>query len=197
MIRLHIPAAALALMLAGCGEPQPPQPQAADPAPAAAAADTALDACRLLTPEALSGVFAGRSFVVDTTSPAPRNRPGGAGRNAITSCTFVSEGTSPQDMMAVTLTVTTAPNDQAQPSVEKMKAGLAQLAQKAEPVDIPGLGDGAYWVNLGARRSAVTVNVRRNPRIWIALSESSNGQDVTQTVDRLTSLARQALSALG
>ena len=78
-----------------------------------------------------------------------------------------------------------------------MKAGVASLGVAARPVDITGLGDSAYWVNLGSdRRSAVAVNVQRNPRYWLSVSESSSGQEEAVTVSRLTEVAKAALGRL-
>ncbi|MFM7067490.1 MAG: hypothetical protein ACKO0U_11800 [Gammaproteobacteria bacterium] len=100
-------------------------------------------------------------------------------------------------MMSVTVIVTTAPSDGAQRTVEQMKAGLQSLGMKAVPTDLPGLGDGAYWVNLGSdRRSAVAVNVNHEPRTWLTVSESSADQEVAITVERLAEIARRVLTAL-
>jgi hypothetical protein len=77
-----------------------------------------------------------------------------------------------------------------------MKTGVLSVSPGAQPADIPGLGDGAYWVNLGGQRSGVSVNVKHDPRTWLTVSESSSGQDVSLTVDRLTAIARGVLARL-
>jgi hypothetical protein len=185
------------MALAACGPAESnTQNVAAVPAPASPASNTQLDACALVLPQELADIFSGRSFVIDNSGPTARNQPGGASRNMTTSCTFVSAGASVQEMMVVSLLVTVAPNDGAQQTIEAMKAGVVQLGLGAEPTDIPGLGDGAYWVNLGGQRTAVTVNVKHDPRIWLAVSESSRGQEVSMTVGHLGDVARRVLSRL-
>jgi hypothetical protein len=206
MIRPLALCSVLALALVSCGNPAPTAQETASntaaPAtePSATAETTAAatpDACDLVTPDELAAIFTGRSFAIDNTSPAPRNTPASPGRNAITSCTFVSPGASVKDMITVSVILTTAPSDKAQQTIDRMKAGVASLGMAATPVDIAGLGDGAYWVNLGSdRRSGVAVNVQRNPRYWLSVSESSSGQEEATTVSRLTEIARQALGRL-
>lgn len=194
------PASALSVLmlaLAGCSpaDEGASAPGAPAPGPASAATAAAPDACQLVAPAELAEIFSGRTFVVDTSSPAPPP-PSGPGRNMIATCTFVSEGASVADMMVLTLLVTIAPRDSAQASVEAMKTGVLSVSPGAQPADIPGLGDGAYWVNLGGQRSGVSVNVKHDPRTWLTVSESSSVQDVSLTVDRLTAIARGVLARL-
>lgn len=170
-------------------------------APAATAAGVVdfqdLDACNLVSSEELAGIFSGRSFAVDDSNPAPRSRKGGPDENSFTSCTFITADLSPSEMMAVTVLVTIAPGDDRQQSIQAMKSGVTGLGLGAMPVDVPGLGDGAYWANLGSdRRSAVAVNVKHDPRIWLTVSESSSGQEVGLTVERLTGVAQRVLERL-
>lgn len=185
-----------ALSCAACGAPSNEPASVSSQTPETQDRTQAIDACGLVTPEALGALFEGRSFVIDHTSPSPRNRAGAPGQNTITSCTFVSAAPEVRDILAITILVTIAPSDGAHQSVAAMKAG-AQSLGLSPPVDIPGLGDGAYWVNAGtAQRSAIAINVQHNPRIWLTVSESSVGQDTALTVDRLTAVARQALALL-
>jgi len=157
---------------------------------------TTADACLMISPADLAEVFAPRTFVVDTSGPVSRNQPGTAKTNTITSCTYTS-GTTMRDMMTINLTVVTAPNDAAHATVEQMKQGVAALGLNATPVDIASLGDAAYWVNLGsAQRSAIAVNVKHAPRQWLTIGESSAGDRVEESVDRLTKIARKALEQL-
>jgi hypothetical protein len=116
---------------------------------------------------------------------------------AVTSCTFVSRGASIRDMVTVSVMVVTSPSDAAQRSTEQMKQGATSLGLNAKPIDLPGLGDAAYWVNLGsASRSAVAINVKQGSRRWLTVGESSSGQSVDETVARLTTIAKSALGKL-
>jgi len=154
------------------------------------------DACTLITTSDLATVFAPRAFVVDTSGP-PRNRPGKAKQAAVTTCTFVSAGASLRDLMSVTVMVRTTPEGAPHPTIERMKKGAASLGLGAKPIDVAGLGDGAYWINLGsAQRSGVAINVDHGNVHWLTVSESSSGVSVDETAARLTKLAGIALGRL-
>jgi hypothetical protein len=198
--------AALALGLVACGNPAPQEQGKGETAtgttagntgagaPTAAAASETPDACTLVTPDELAAIFAGRSFTQDALPAERRNSPGGPRRNAVTSCTFVSTGASIPDMMTVSIVLTTAHSDKAQPTMDKMWAGAAKLGQKVELKTVDGLGDGAYWFNIGGgSRSGIVLSVMRNPRHWLAVSESSSGQEESVTVSRLSAVAKAAL----
>lgn len=155
------------------------------------------DACELITTADLAAEFAPRTFIVDTSGPVPRNRVGKANQNSVTSCTFASTNSSFRDMMTITVMVVTSPSDAAQRTVEQMKTGAMSLGLKAVPVDVAGLGDGAYWVNLGsAQRSSLSINVKQGARRWLTVGESSTGQREAETVTHLTKLAGMALGKL-
>ncbi len=194
--------AALVLGLAACGNPAPAPQGDKTPASDTAAATPSLtaeapDACTLVTTDELAAIFPTRSFTLDNMPPEKRNKPGGPRRNAVSSCTFISNGASIPDMMTVSVVLITAYSDEAQPSIEKMQSGLSTLGLKISHKTIEGLGDGAYWYNIGGnRRSGVVVNVMRNPRYWLAISESSSGQEEAATVSRLTEVTRHALGRL-
>lgn len=196
--------AAIVLSLAACGNPAPaPQEKTSATDTAAATTGTAAqacetpDACTLVTTDDLATIFPGRSFALDNTSPEMRNKPGGPRRNAITSCTYVSTGASMSDMMTITVVLTTAYSDKAQPSLQQMQSGLSTLGVKFKGGPIEGVGDAGYWYNAGGdRRSAVVVNVMRNPRYWLSVSESSSGQEEPVTISRLTDVARTALGRM-
>ncbi len=202
----HVTVAVLAVLMAACA-PETKDGSAAGAVPAASTAsrpevavggssDTR-DACDLVSIGDLAAVFAPRTFATDNSGPVPRNQTGSAKTNAVTSCTFVSKGASIRDMVTVSVSVVTSPSDAAQRSVEQMKQGVTSLGLNANPVDIAGLGDAAYWVNLGsAQRSAVAVNVKQGSRRWLTVGESSSGQSVEETVERLTKLAHLALGKL-
>lgn len=186
--------AAVSLCLGACAEPEVDHQRESA---AVSAGTQAIDACDLLSPGELGEIFLSRVFTVNNEGPVPRNQPGGPNRSSVTSCTFVSDTVSPQDMLSITVVLSIAPSDARQPTTAAMKSGVTSLGIGATPVDIAGLGDDAYWVNLGSdRRSAVAVNVRHEPRMWLTVSESSAGQEVQLTVERLTGLARRALARL-
>jgi hypothetical protein len=201
--------AAIVLSLAACGNPAPaPQEKTSATDTAAATTETAApaapaqagetpDACTLVTTDELATIFPGRSFALDNTSPEKRNKPGGPRRNAITSCTYVSTGASISDMMTISVVLTTAYSDKAQPTLQQMQSGLSTLGVKFKGGPIEGVGDAGYWYNAGGdRRSAVVVNIMRNPRYWLNVSESSSGQEEAVTVSRLTDVAKTALGRM-
>lgn len=156
----------------------------------------AVDACTMISPADLADAFAPRTFVIDTSGPVSRNTAGTPKTNAITSCTYTS-GTTMRDMMTINVTLVTSPTDAAHASVEQMKKGVAALGLNATPVDITGLGDAAYWVNLGSRqRSSLALNVEHAPRQWLTIGESSADDSIDQSVARLVKIARKALDQL-
>jgi len=187
--------AAIIMGLAACGNPAP-APQGEKTSASETAAETP-DACTLVTTDELAAIFPGRNFTRDDVPPEKRNKPGGERRNAITSCTFVSNGASIPDMMTVSVVLTTAYSDKAQPSLERMQSGVSTMGVKFTGGPIEGVGDAGYWFNIGnERRSGIVVNVMRNPRYWLSISESSSGQEEAVTVSRLTELAKAALGRL-
>jgi hypothetical protein len=191
VMKSSMPILCLSLAISACTESAPDQ--AASPSPEM----PMIDACRLITPDELGAVFAGRTFAVDQSGPGLANPPAAQGKNTVTSCTYVSADASPRELVAVTVLLVTAPTDAAHQSIDAMKSGVESLGLNATTTDIPGLGDGAYWVNLGSeRRSAVAVNVSQKPRMWLTVSESSSGQPVELTVERLITVAQNVLRRL-
>lgn len=199
--------AAIIAGLAACGNPAPQEKTSATGTPEATTETTAAaapaqdtptpDACTLVTTDELATIFPGRSFTMENTPPEKRNKPGGPRRNAITACTFTSTGASIPDMISVSVVLTTAYSDKAQPTLQQMQSGISTLGVKFKGGPIEGVGDAGYWYNAGSdRRSAVVVNVMRNPRYWLAISESSSGQEEAVTVSRLTEMAKAALGRL-
>ena len=73
------------------------------------------------------------------------------------------------------------------------KAGAVQL--HATPVDVPGLGDAAYWVNLGsARRPIIQLNVLKGKRLWLIFSASAATLGTDAALASLTKLAKATLA---
>lgn len=153
----------------------------------------ALDACALLLKADVDATFAPRTF---TLEPASQPDVAGTGKLAsVSTCTFVSRGASVRDMMTVGLLARRAPSDASGVTVATAKAGAAQL--KATPVDLPGLGDAAYWINLGsANRPSIQVNVFKGPRVWLVFSASATGLDAEATVEHLARIAEAAVGRL-
>lgn len=167
-------------------------------APASAATSDArpartLDACLLLLKPDVDAAFAPRTFALE-----PETQPDIASSGklaAVSTCTFVSRGASIREMLTVSLLARRAPTDASGVTVATAKAGAAQL--KATPVDVPGLGDAAYWVNLGsASRPSIQLNVFKGPRVWLVFGASTAGMDAHATVEHLTTLAHAALIRL-
>lgn len=152
-----------------------------------------LDACVLLPKADIDAAFAPRIFALE-----PEGQPDIAGTGtiaAVSTCTFTSPGASVRDMLTVGLLARRAPSDAGGVTVATAKAGAVQL--KATPVDVQGLGDAAYWVNLGsASRPSIQLNVFKGPRLWLVFSASAAGLDVNTALEHLTTLAQAALGRL-
>ena len=152
-----------------------------------------LDACALLLKADVDAAFAPRTF---TLEPASQPDFAGTGKLAsVSNCTFASRGASVRDMLTVSLLARRAPSDATGVTITTAKAGAAQL--KATPVDVPGLGDAAYWVNLGsANRPIIQLNVFKGSRVWLVFSASAAGLDVNAAVEHLTRIAEATLGRL-
>lgn len=153
----------------------------------------AFDACALLLNADVDAAFAPRTFTLEPTNPPDVVSKGQMA--AVSTCTFTSGGASVREMLTVGLLARRAPTDASGVTVVQAKSGSAQL--KATPVDVPGLGDAAYWVNLGsASRPSIQLNVFKGPRVWLIFSASAAGLDVDAAVEHLTAIARVSLSRL-
>jgi hypothetical protein len=151
-----------------------------------------LDACALMTRADLESALA-RSFGAGNPGPP---QPGTAKLAAVASCTYTSAAPQPRDMLSVTLVVRRSPEGMKGVSLDKAKAGAVQL--KAKPVDVPGLGDGAYWINLG---TDVAPNYQLNVmagggRYWLIVSTSGLRTEPDRAIEVITRLARTALPRL-
>ena len=151
------------------------------------------DACAFLLKADVDAAFAPRTFTLE-----PKGRPDIASTGqlaAVSTCTFASRGASVRDLLTVSLLARRAPSDASGVTVATAKSGAAQL--KATPVDVTGLGDAAYWVNLGsANRPSIQLNVFKGPRVWLVFSASAGGLNVDATVEHLTKIAQAALARL-
>jgi hypothetical protein len=152
-----------------------------------------LDACALLLKADVEAAFAPRIFgkgakglgdIAGTDRLAP-----------VSHCTFTSRGASLAEMMTVSLLARRAPSDQASVTVAAAKNGA--LALKASPVDVPGLGDAAYWVNLGSStRPIIQLNVLKGRRLWLIFSASASKLASDTALAGLTKVAKATLARL-
>ena len=140
----------------------------------------------------VDGVFSPRSFDSGTAGPS---QPGTAKLAAVAGCTYTSQAPRPRDMVSVTLTVRRSADGAKQVPMAAAKAGAVRL--KATPVDVPGLGDGAYWINMGTDVApSYQLNVMVGARYWLVFSTSGVILEPPQAVQALTTLARAVLPRL-
>ena len=184
----------LAVLSACAGDTKGSQTAQSSPAGqarAAAPAAASLGACALLLKADIDAAFAPRVFTVE-----PQNRPDTKGTTSMASvsrCTYASRGASVREMMTVGLVARQAQNDASGVTVAVAKEGAAKL--NATPVDVPGLGDAAYWINLGsAQRPVIELNVFIGPRLWLVFSGSAPTLDTDTALAHLRQVAEAALA---
>lgn len=152
--RQVVPALALVAALAGCGP-------AAGPGGSAPPAKT-VDACTLFTAADAQAVL-GEEEVVEMTSflsEAQKKRdPGHCGYNA---------GSDPSKIVRLEVRQAASP-EAARGAFESTRSLLAGSA----PQDVPGLGDGAFWVG----GSLDQLHVRRGATQLIITSQPGEGKD--------------------
>lgn len=151
------------------------------------------DVCALIPKADVDSAFAPRVFANG------QKRPGSfAGTKKLASvlgCTLTSRGASIRDLWTVGLDVRRAPSDESGITVSTAKAGAVTL--KATPVDVPALGDAAYWINLGSStRPIIQLNVFKGKRLWLTFSASGAKLDIDAAVANLTKVAKGTLSRL-
>jgi len=145
------------------------------------------DACAMIKPAELDAAFAPRRFEPGT--PGKQQVAGTSTLATVSSCTFVSRGATAKENLTVSLLARRAPSDATGVTPAAARAGAVQL--KASPADVSGLGEGAYWVNLGsASFPVVELNLFRGKREWLILGSSGKRLDVKSTVEGLTKTAR-------
>ena len=152
-----------------------------------------LDACALLLKADVDAAFAPRVFA--NGEKGRGNFAGTAKLAAVSSCTFTSRGASLREMLTVGILARRAPSDQTGVPLASAKDGAVKL--NATPVDVPGLGDGAYWVNLGSRtRPVISLNVLKGKRLWLVFSASASGLATETALAGLTKAAKATLGRL-
>lgn len=153
----------------------------------------ASDACAVVTTGEVNAAFAPRVFMIDTSGPVAPKLP--AKYAQVSTCTFVSKGTSARDMVVVTVIVRRAPSDETGTTITMMKEGAVKLG--ATPVDVADLGDSAYWINLGgSKRPNRQLNVAKGKRVWLIVGESQSKLSDADAVSRLTHIAQAALGRI-
>jgi hypothetical protein len=152
-----------------------------------------LDACALMLKADADAAFAPRVFIED--AKAPGGFAGTAKLATVASCTYSSRGASLRDLLTVGILVRRAPNDKTGVTVAAAKDGAIKLNKT--PVDVPGLGDAAYWVDLGsARRPVVSLNVFKGKRLWLVFSASAAGLNTETALVSLKTVAKATLARL-
>jgi hypothetical protein len=156
------------------------------------AGSTTLDSCALLQKSDVQAAFSPRTFESGTPGPV---QPGTAKLAAVASCTYTSPAPSPRDIVSVTLLTRRSPDGVKGVSMEAMKAGVVQL--KGTPVDVPGLGDGAFWANLGTdSHPSYLLNVMVGTRYWLTFSTAGVKTEPQRAIQTLTGLAKRVLPRL-
>lgn len=183
------------IVAAGCGKTREPMGDAATGTAAAAttATSAASDACTVLAVSDVNAAFAPRVFVLDNSGPtAPKQSAKFA---QISNCTFVSKGASVREMVVVTVMLRRAPSDETGTTIKGMKEGAVKLG--GTPVDVAGLGDSAYWINLGgSTRPNRQLNVVKGKRIWLMVGEGGSKLSDAEAIASLTKVAQTALGRI-
>jgi hypothetical protein len=145
------------------------------------------DACAMVQVAELDAAFAPRKF--EAGVPGRKEVAGTATLATVSNCSFVSKGASAKERLTVSLLARRAPSDAAGVTPAAAREGAVQL--KATPVAVGGLGEGAYWVNLGsASFPVVELNLFRGKREWLIFGASGRKLDLPATVASLTRLAQ-------
>jgi hypothetical protein len=148
-----------------------------------------------LCPLAWEAAFAPRAFGPGKAGPVvvKVTEKNASWLAAVTDCTVTSTGASAKDKLSVSLKLRRAPSDATGVTPEEARVGAVQL--KAVPVDVAGLGAGAYWVDLGSSaRPAVQLNVFRGKREWLIFSASGGKLDAAAALAGLTKVAKATVA---
>jgi hypothetical protein len=140
------------------------------------------DACAMLQKADVEAAFAPRKF--DSGKPGFAMKASKS-RAAVSSCTYTSRGAKIKDMVTVTLNLRRAPSDETGTTPEAAKAGAVKL--NGSPVDVAGLGNGAYMVDLG---SSIQLNVFRGKREWLIFGCRAKTLDNNAVLTGLTKIAK-------
>jgi hypothetical protein len=148
------------------------------------------DACAILRKTDVESAFSPRKF--DSGKPGYAVK-GSKTRAEVSSCTYTSRGATAKDMITVTLGVRRAPSNATATTPEASKAAALQL--KAKPVDLAGLGKGAYWVSLGSSAYPVfELHVFKSRREWMVFSSGARTLNKSAILAGLTKIAKATLA---
>jgi hypothetical protein len=148
-----------------------------------------LDPCKMMQKTDVEAAFAPRKFDDGSLSQTMK---GSAKLAAVSDCIYTSKGASIKETVSVSLMVRRAPTDVTGMSPAQARAGAVQL--KGTPVDVSGLGEGAYWVNLGtASAPSIQLNVFRSKREWLVYGATGK-MDSNILVTNLTNIAKATAS---
>jgi hypothetical protein len=162
-------------------------------ADATAQAPAPLDACALMLKADVDAAFAPRVFREGDKGPG--GFAGTAKLATVANCTYSSRGASSRDLLSVGITARRAPTDQAGVTVAAAKDGAVKL--NMTPVDVPGLGNAAYWVNAGtSSKPNVQLNVLKGKRLWLIFSATGAGPNTEVALAKLTRVAKATLARL-
>ncbi|MFZ4478823.1 MAG: hypothetical protein ACOYNZ_02900 [Rhodoferax sp.] len=149
------------------------------------------DACAMLSKADVDAAFAPRVF-----EPGARGNEGAKSspRAAdLSSCTYSSPGASVKDRISVTLLARRSPDDASSVTPQTAKEGAVKL--NGVPADVSGLGEGAYWVNLGSSTfPVIQLNVFRGKREWYVVSAATKAIDTNAALAGLTKAAKSVAS---
>lgn len=159
------------------------------PVAGASAADDR-DACAMLRKADIEAAFVLRKFDSGTPGLTMKSSKSWAG---VSECTYTSRGATIKDMITVTLGVRRAQNDETGITPEAAKAGAAIL--RGTPVDVSGLGQGAYWISLGSKTfPSIQLNVFKGKREWLTFGCRANNLDQDIQLERLKKIAKNTLA---
>lgn len=148
-----------------------------------------MDPCKMMQKTDVEAAFAPHKF---DGGSLVQTMKGSAKLAAVSECVYTSKGASIKEMVSVSLLVRRAPTDATGTSPAQARAGAVTL--KATPVDVSGLGEGAYWVNLGtARAPSIQLNVFRGKREWLVYGAAGK-MDSNVLVASLTNIAKATSS---
>lgn len=144
------------------------------------------NACAMLRRAEVEAAFAAHHF--DEGSPGRAVATNSPKAASVSTCTYTARGATPKETVTVSLLARRAPGDTSGITPEAARAGAVQL--KATPVDVAGLGPGAYWVNLGSSAlPSVQLNVFRGKRDWLVIGVTARSLDSQAALEGLRKIA--------